>query len=152
MKNIWCILILVAVDTVICVNQAYAGYNIGGSWLKVDTGENLHSAFEVTGGYCWNDYLCGESRMLMSPTVENGQEIDYQYGAYIMPAWPLDNSLSAYLAIGHTELKHTSDRRDSTSFGIGLSYDLREAYKARFECIKYSADGNGCGFKLSVNF
>jgi len=155
MKNIWCILILVAVDAVICVNQAFAGYNIGGSWLKVDTGENVHSAFEVTGGYCWNDYLCGESRILMSPTVENGSSIDYLGGLYLLPSWPIGNSSSVYGVIGHSELKlynGKTDRRDSTSLGIGFSHDLREAYKIRGEYLQPSDGVDIWRISASVNF
>ena len=130
----------------------------------IDTDITDHTGINLVGGYSFNDFLVVEGRMLMSPSIEYYEnvkvEIDSAYGLYLTAGFPLDNNLSIYGLIGHTELEASASYQSysasvdesSTSYGAGLRYSILEAYTAKVEITELADDVRAISLGLRVNF
>jgi len=145
--------------------KAEAGGYVGASYNQIDfDGLTDHTGMTIHGGYAFNEVIAIEGRMLASSSEENYDganiDIDHLYGIYLIGTLPVTDSLGVYAMFGHSSGEITasymgySESVDdgSSSIGVGLKYDIVEAWTVTAEYTELFDDVDQFSVGIKLNF
>jgi opacity protein-like surface antigen len=141
-----------------------AGGYIGASYTGIQSDITDHTGVNLRAGYAFNDVVSMEGRYMVNTSEESydgvNVELDPVYGAYVILALPLTDSVSPYVVAGYTygEAKasyggysETADE-SSSSIGIGIRSELTENWTANAEYLQAFDDIDMISIGLQLNF
>jgi len=112
-------------------------------------GKDNIAALKLKAGYNISKYLAVELRIYRA--LKDGKQLglDYSYGLYLKPQYPINNKLSVYALIGYAKTKISFDNeyefngiknnyttQKDISYGIGVDYKIAKHWSISADVTK----------------
>jgi len=141
-----------------------ADTHVAASYGNIDTGITEHQGVILSVGSQFNSFIGVEGYALVSSTDDNygwaNVELDSLYGINLIGYLPITDSLSPYITFGHSKASATvsysgyseSVSESGTSIGIGIKYQIVEAFSVNAQYTEYQEDLTGFTVGLTAHF
>ena len=154
---------IIAVLGLFGLNQAKAGGYVAVDAADIDTDLSNHFSTILTGGYAFNSIVSVEAKTMISSRDDNYRgvnvSIEQYYGLYLKGRIPITDSFSVTGNFGYSNIEgeasymgYSESASDSgSSFGVGVSYSLLEAWtiSAGYQEIVEDVDMITAGIQLN---
>jgi outer membrane immunogenic protein len=136
--------------------NAYGGVTLG----TLDADIVRFSTLNVTAGLQPNEYFGVEARYGTGLGTDEYFDVDISldsfYGGFATLSLPFDE-VTTYIVVGKTwfdiSAKEYGSAKDSdSSMGLGVKFDLREAFSLKGEYMQYADDVDSLSVTLQANF